>query len=255
MNAQSDAKFVDDFEARFPSISPAQEPEELAKAARKNEPRKATKPTKMRCTYLVGIEGSPLVKIGFTSGAPMKRLKSLQTGQPMTLSLLWSTPGDHEDMLHERFAKYRVRGEWFDLTPLGDPVQVVEEALRLPGEGLALPGQAAAAQTGGAQKPTSVMLDCVCGHSKGHHRYKSCTVAGWDEWLDCQCAGYTSKSVLESVGALTRVPEPRPVTNGWQGPTPPERVKAQRDFRYDYVLAEVAEMVWPGGGPMVPGDW
>lgn len=78
-------------------------------------------------TYLVGVEGSPLVKIGYSTD-PQRRLKSLQTGQPMELSLLWSRAGDYEGALHIRFAEYRVRGEWFDLTPLGDPVKVVAAA-------------------------------------------------------------------------------------------------------------------------------
>ncbi len=37
--------------------------------------------------------------------------------------------GDYEGALHEGFADYRVRGEWFDLTPLGDPTRVVIDAL------------------------------------------------------------------------------------------------------------------------------
>lgn len=113
------------FEERFPPLSPERE-----RAAIKKWTRKPSVPKQLRpCTYLVGAEGSPLVKIGYTGGDPKKRLASLQTGQPMTLSLLWSVGGDYEDALHQRFADYRVRGEWFDLTPLGDPVAVVREAV------------------------------------------------------------------------------------------------------------------------------
>ncbi|MEV6131766.1 GIY-YIG nuclease family protein [Streptomyces violaceusniger] len=111
------------------SVSPEQESELLPCVAKRRES------VKVPTTYLVGMEGSPLVKIGFTSGDPKKRLASLQTGQPMKLSLLWSSEGNHESALHHRFAPHRVRGEWFDLTPLGDPVQVVEDAI-LPGRGL-----------------------------------------------------------------------------------------------------------------------
>ena len=81
-------------------------------------------------TYVIGIEGSPLVKIGYTSGDPKARVAQLQTGLPMQLTLLWSTFGDYEDELHDRFAAYRVRGEWFDLTPLGDPVKVVQATVK-----------------------------------------------------------------------------------------------------------------------------
>jgi hypothetical protein len=80
-------------------------------------------------TYLVGIDGLPFVKIGRTTWNPKDRLKGLQTGQPMDLHLLWSVAGDYEHDLHRRFAKYRVRGEWFDLSSLGDPVEVVTAAV------------------------------------------------------------------------------------------------------------------------------
>lgn len=75
-------------------------------------------------TYLIAADGTHLVKIGIAKD-PMRRLKELQTGQPMDLHLLWSIAGDYESDLHVHFAVYRVRGEWFDLTSLGDPIEVV----------------------------------------------------------------------------------------------------------------------------------
>jgi hypothetical protein len=79
-------------------------------------------------TYLVTAEGSHLVKIGVAKD-PKSRLKSLQTGQPMDLYLMWSVEGDYEHALHARFAEYRHRGEWFDLRGLGDPVAAVTAAI------------------------------------------------------------------------------------------------------------------------------
>ncbi|MFF7147518.1 GIY-YIG nuclease family protein [Streptomyces griseoaurantiacus] len=75
-------------------------------------------------TYLVSVDGSQTVKIGIAKD-PKARMATLQTGHPMELSLLWSCEGDYERELHEAFARLRVRGEWFDLTPLGDPVTAV----------------------------------------------------------------------------------------------------------------------------------
>ncbi|MFD7705637.1 GIY-YIG nuclease family protein [Streptomyces sp. NPDC059786] len=80
-------------------------------------------------TYLLGIENLAPVKIGRTTVSPQARMSALQTGQPLLLSLLWHCRGDYEPLLHARFDPYRVRGEWFDLTPLGDPVEVVKAAV------------------------------------------------------------------------------------------------------------------------------
>jgi hypothetical protein len=76
------------------------------------------------------MEGSPLTKIGHTTDTLKGRVAQLQTGQPATLRPLLEVDGDYEAALHDRFVGYRRRGEWFDLTPLGDPVTVVIEALR-----------------------------------------------------------------------------------------------------------------------------
>lgn len=59
-------------------------------------------------------------KIGYTSGDPAERLKNLQTGNPNSLSLITSFPGDRcEEMrLHRKFADKRLSGEWFALSPV-----------------------------------------------------------------------------------------------------------------------------------------
>lgn len=98
----------------------------LARLSRFAAPKK--RPT-AHTTYLIGIEGSPFVKIGYTSGNPRTRRRSLQVGHPMQLALLWFCSGDFEDDLHDRFAAFRHRGEWFDLSALGDPVEVVSAAV------------------------------------------------------------------------------------------------------------------------------
>ena len=62
------------------------------------------------------------VKIGYTELSPVRRLKQLQTGSVMDLTLVGFTPGtpDLEKQFHAIFQKARVReaGEWFYLTPL-----------------------------------------------------------------------------------------------------------------------------------------
>jgi hypothetical protein len=80
--------------------------------------------------YLVGAEsGTGLVKIGTTTTAVSKRLSALQTGSPVRLTVLWTTPGGValESRLHRIFAAYRRHGEWFDLGP--DAVRAIRGAL------------------------------------------------------------------------------------------------------------------------------
>lgn len=57
------------------------------------------------------------VKIGHSRN-PRKRLNELQTGSVNWLELMACLPGTAEDeaKLHKRFAKDRVRGEWFAIS-------------------------------------------------------------------------------------------------------------------------------------------
>jgi len=70
------------------------------------------------CVYF--ITDGDAVKIGKTSGWASERLKGLQVGNPRELKLLMvavarGVDGTHlEHMFHERFANYRIRGEWFE---------------------------------------------------------------------------------------------------------------------------------------------
>lgn len=79
--------------------------------------------------YVIGAPDLTEVKIG-VSGNPKRRAKQLQPGVDAPLSVLWYTHGDGslERALHRHFADYWTHGEWFDLTPLGDPVKAVQEA-------------------------------------------------------------------------------------------------------------------------------
>lgn len=67
-------------------------------------------------------------KIGFTSSKPEYREKTLQAEEPEIdlLFACWADFGAEAD-LHERFAKFRVRGEWFNLSPL--QVMVIKQDL------------------------------------------------------------------------------------------------------------------------------
>jgi len=66
------------------------------------------------------------IKIGFSLAA-WSRLEALQTGSPVRLQLLTTTPGDQalEHDLHRRFADARLHGEWFRPTP--ELIALIEE--------------------------------------------------------------------------------------------------------------------------------
>ena len=67
--------------------------------------------------YVIGCDVG--CKIGWTSKDPRSRVRALQTGNPYPLHLVGSVPGTTqlEASAHERFADYRMAGEWFDVNP------------------------------------------------------------------------------------------------------------------------------------------
>lgn len=72
--------------------------------------------------YAIRAQGHQAVKIGFATN-PHKRLRDLQIGCPLPLTLLWTFLTDNapelEAALHRRFRAQRTQGEWFDLGPDG----------------------------------------------------------------------------------------------------------------------------------------
>jgi len=69
--------------------------------------------------YFIQAGETGPIKIGVTCGNPLARMANLQTGCPEQLRLVGCAPGTAQDErdLHERFAKFRVRGEWFTAGP------------------------------------------------------------------------------------------------------------------------------------------
>jgi hypothetical protein len=201
--------------------------------------------------YMIGEEGSTIVKIGKANN-PAERLSSLQTGNPTPLTVMSAHEGDHqlESHLHTVFADYRVRGEWFDLAPLGDPVAAMQGAVAAAGLGALpkIPGPRTVL-------PETPAEDCACGHPSVQHNRSGCTVAGWDETRDCQCERYVPKSVLTSIAPTDQARLPRPETTGWQGPSPSERNAVYADPHYNIILAEAGEATLPSGVLALSGYW
>lgn len=78
--------------------------------------------------YVIGEEGSSIVKIGTTSNLTT-RLKGIQTGSPVRLSVIWTCTADWrlESFLHGIFQDLRMEGEWFDFED-ADPIAEVSRA-------------------------------------------------------------------------------------------------------------------------------
>lgn len=66
--------------------------------------------------YFIQDSSTHEIKIGYTGRSATDRVASLQVGNPSGLFLLACHPGgeDEEAELHDRFGRWRVRGEWFE---------------------------------------------------------------------------------------------------------------------------------------------
>jgi hypothetical protein len=85
----------------------------------------ALEPDTSTVTYFIQAGVGP-VKIGRSTLLSLpSRLSSLQGGNAERLYVIGVVPGDVERELHERWAKHRIRGEWFRPDP-----EIVEYAHR-----------------------------------------------------------------------------------------------------------------------------
>lgn len=86
------------------------------------------------CVYVIG-GGRRQVKIGYSTNMAA-RLAALQAASPQRLRILGTHPGTKatEAWLHERFARYRTHGEWFDLSSanLADLMQLMSGETPIP---------------------------------------------------------------------------------------------------------------------------
>lgn len=76
--------------------------------------------------YFIHSKATKAIKIGYSAHSPKVRLRELQTATAEKLSLLGWIAGSRDDErdLHQRFAEYRIRGEWFRYT--GELIDYVE---------------------------------------------------------------------------------------------------------------------------------
>jgi hypothetical protein len=84
----------------------------------KNHYIKVRKKTKSNLLYLLSDGTS--IKIGITTDTTEKRIKNLQTGNPNKIIEIYSkmlkNSKEIEFLLHKKYEKHRVMGEWFNLS-------------------------------------------------------------------------------------------------------------------------------------------
>lgn len=70
---------------------------------------------KKKVVYMIGVEGSSHIKIGYASDL-MSRLSALQVGTPNNLVMIAVFEGSKlsESLLHRRLIDQNIRGEWFN---------------------------------------------------------------------------------------------------------------------------------------------
>jgi hypothetical protein len=118
------------------------------------------------------IRAGDKIKIGFST-RPLDRLKALQTAHPGCLEIIGIMHGAFslEGRLHEQFSRYRIRGEWFRLSP--EIVRYIEANT--------LEGQARAAAKREAylvpQQPMPRTADAAVAEIRRHLKMRNMTAA------------------------------------------------------------------------------
>ena len=71
-------------------------------------------PVKSGIYFIQAATGTGLIKIGYSNDCEA-RLRSMQTGSPIQLTLLAVLPGSRkrEQQVHRYWSVYRAHGEWF----------------------------------------------------------------------------------------------------------------------------------------------
>ena len=77
---------------------------------------KLEKKLKQKQTYLIKNKNNGKYKIGHSKN-PGQRENTLQSAEP-DIEIVKTWPYNIERLLHETYDKYRIRGEWFELTPI-----------------------------------------------------------------------------------------------------------------------------------------
>jgi len=87
---------------------------------KKNRNKVTSSKKKKGCgyVYVIKCKGFDLYKIGISKIDVPNRLSNLQSGNPFELEVVRVFYSNHYSLLeheiHERYSKYRVRGEWFE---------------------------------------------------------------------------------------------------------------------------------------------
>ena len=78
--------------------------------------KKSSRAMEDQKTYFISQGRTGPIKIGKAANV-QSRLKSLQTSSPQPLYLLGVIDSDIEDILHARFERFQIRGEWYEPAP------------------------------------------------------------------------------------------------------------------------------------------
>jgi len=74
----------------------------------------------MGCIYLLQVEGTTQVKIGYSENVAV-RVRTLRTANPLPLRILREiqSPAARalDQTLRQRYVRYHIHGDWFDFPP------------------------------------------------------------------------------------------------------------------------------------------